>query len=113
MQADARFAANWATVKVWSEVSAIVELMKWNARALRRDRRILHGVLPWLRTQAGNRSDRTGRRAIEAISAAGLDVSIAYWGRLADSDQYGNSHLGTPYVVRHALERPTNWSTAF
>lgn len=41
-----------------------------------------------------------GARAIEAISAAGLDVSIAYWGRLADADQW-QLYLGTPYVDRH------------
>ncbi len=41
-----------------------------------------------------------GARAIEVISAAGVEVAIAYWGRLADSDQW-QLYLGTQYADQH------------
>jgi HEPN domain-containing protein len=51
MQADARFAANWATVKVWSEVMRYCRIDEMESRELcDAIDESLHGVLPWLKT---------------------------------------------------------------
>lgn len=51
MQADARFAANWATVKVWSEVMRYCRIDEMESRELYDAiDESLHGVLPWLKT---------------------------------------------------------------
>jgi HEPN domain-containing protein len=51
MQADARFEANWSTVKVWSEVMRYCRIEEIETRELcDAIDEPLHGVLPWLKT---------------------------------------------------------------